>query len=352
MRNALGFDRFRLLSSILVACLAAAGCDLDGGEGERADGEECPAGETCSSLTPKGLRFTGPDDGHPFDFEQPLPRVAVGGQMTVKLESADYGKLPAFDIGDVTPAIFSAVAHSPNELRLVGLAPGSAELRILAAGTPELLDRRRAFVDEVARVELSVCDPTSAATHSLDQLGVLAGTGDVVVTANLRAQDDGYLVDENLLFDPPSVPATNENWHSRHFAVPETGNFLVRASAGGQTASVELVAVPTLEAYEATWQLFTFGVPEELPLPNAEISLSHWAYVCAWGTTAGRRLCNVAAEIEILQGDKSLGVVNGCWLIAEPLTAGPATVRVGAEYLDEKGGYHVEGVDYAITITK
>jgi hypothetical protein len=152
--NPTTMKRLLLLASASLPLIGCYG-------GERYNTGECPAGETCSDLTPKGLQFVG---NHLVDdILLSGPRAtAVGGTQTVALQ---------YDRGDgVTVALdlpFTAdddgglgvkvSAQSGSQVTMLGAGSRTNYLRILDTDGL-LMDRKELTGAALDRVELTPTD--------------------------------------------------------------------------------------------------------------------------------------------------------------------------------------------------
>lgn len=341
------FHTGRLVGLLAIGIVTCA-CDI--GQGERSESGKCPPGETCSSKTPEGLIFKGPYDGSGFGLDDPLPRLASAGRMTVRVHRSDYLALPPFDVAVDDPAILLATQEPTKEIRLLGVAAGVSKLRVLEAGTEQLLDRHAVVVEDVASVELSGCSGSSSEPMAPDAPGLLAGVGTTEVFVQLRGPEASYLVDEDVIFDPADGKPGFTAWSTRILGVPAKGTLVVRASSGGREATIEVPTFPAQDGVKGHWypSLGQDRAPRELQ--GAELSLATFPVVCGWGVAEGHRLCNAPARIEVLQLDATLFIDADCVALGTGSGAeGPAVIRIGElSYAD--GDPHVVGETYSVTL--
>ncbi len=146
----------RTALTIVALSSAVAGCALAGDRAGSPNGK-CPAGETCSELTPNGLFFVGTASTDNI-FKSGLATTARGGRQTVTaLTGSGSGSPPYdgdFDAKTENPSVASVLSIDPPSVDLQGEVFGSTRLRLLEPGTDKLLDRVEVKVAEVAKVSL------------------------------------------------------------------------------------------------------------------------------------------------------------------------------------------------------
>jgi len=131
-----------MLSKSLHACLLLvplAGCV----EGDRAlnDGK-CPAGETCSDGTPKGLEFHGADRTG-STLELGVPWTAIGGVQTITIVDVDTEQRLALPWrAELSGALaIDSENQAASQVVVAGVAEDEAMLRIVDPATGALYDR-------------------------------------------------------------------------------------------------------------------------------------------------------------------------------------------------------------------
>ena len=226
----------RLLLASLPLPLALVGCY----GGERYNTGECPAGETCSDLTPKGLQFVG---NHLVDdILLSGPRAtAIGGTQTVALQ---------YDRGDgVTVALdlpFTAdddgglgvkvSAQSGSQVTILGAGSRSNYLRILDTDGL-LMDRKELTGAALDRVELTGTDFESipngtqlAFAPGHRKIGV-ALYGDVQHSSGPRSE---RIVDTGM--EISLAGATRIEWDTLDVANAQIGRSYLSVTAGDKPA--------------------------------------------------------------------------------------------------------------------
>lgn len=213
--------------SIALSALLFAACVTPG---ERALTGECPSGEVCSSLTPRGLSFDGARMAD-LIFDAGLHRVAVGGTQTISIiDEAANGPL-THRWAATTGSRFTVEGTAGAALEVRANAGGDDRLRIVDANNGELFDRVTIEARELARVALRT--PLGGeSTRDGTPLAVWHGSRPQILTALLDAQGE-RLVDESLVID--NGPVDQLTWDSAR--LDATGDapvisFLVTLGAG------------------------------------------------------------------------------------------------------------------------
>lgn len=190
--------------------------------GERAEGAECPTGETCSAATPSGLTFvplwTFDVDARDGDLLA-LDPIATGGHAEVGLlglagEEGVLAHGPRVEDGT-----FVSIHRAEGEFGgrygatqldvddhvvLTGVAAGTTSLRIVDPETEELYDRvalRVADLHDVAIVP---------ARRTRDHL--LAGCTSLVGVQLLSAADERVIDDRMAIASDESATITRASW--------------------------------------------------------------------------------------------------------------------------------------------
>jgi hypothetical protein len=129
----------RLVSSLLVVGIGASGCDA----GDRALFGECPDGNTCSDLTPRGLHFVSGAPSGSLYSSRPGP-IAIGGQQSASLEVSDEdGKLAPLNLPYLIaggPSVASG-GQQGNVVVLKGLATGYNDIVVSNPADGKLFDK-------------------------------------------------------------------------------------------------------------------------------------------------------------------------------------------------------------------
>lgn len=143
--------RLALLALSLAACYG----------GERANSGECPAGETCSPATPRGLEFVGNSLANEVLLSGPRP-TAVGGTQVVALQyDRGDGVYVALDLPYTTDTGNSAGikvdSTSGSQVTIRGVGKASNYLRILDEDGL-LMDRKELEAGELTSIEVIPTD--------------------------------------------------------------------------------------------------------------------------------------------------------------------------------------------------
>lgn len=260
-----------LAASLVAIVFPILACSSEGGERARDDGG-CPMGETCSPLTPAGMRFSATPLS---DTVGDIPRLAAPGRTTIGFTPIGSYELPDFavEVGsglearsaqrvDVDTGTVEILARATTEGSLV---------RVLAADESGLLDRVELVAHEVDRRGLrpyvglfqSLGGPFEGGIwrywHELPSLTVLA---------TLHDDEGARLVDESLpmsasVGEPAAVEDDARTWDTLSLDVDGTTSVDVTVGT----------TVFTLQSVDA--------VDSIVQLPQAdEGSLLRDAFVC------------------------------------------------------------------------
>lgn len=311
--------------------------------GDRADpfGGGCPAGETCSDQTPKGLIFYGSSTAE--DFFSGYETVARGGRMTVRVEQADRTAAPPFEAASSAPETLELLGVEGPTFRLRGANEGKALVRLLAVGTTELLDRKTFECREATSAQLGwparwrwafvpdeLFPPLPLAAIS---------TRPAPVGLSLFAADGRSLVDEDAVFDPPGDAPTKDApwWQRTYTASPGAASLTVQASGGGRSASLQL---PLYEKPDVVDAVLVTGLTTDakvVPLQGAAFSRkASFVAFCFRPVADGHELSNTSGYVQIGDGlPQEVG--RGCAYLDTYPSIGPLAVRL--EHGDQKWDY-------------
>jgi hypothetical protein len=304
-----------ILASILVvpACFG----------GERAATGECPAGETCSDLTPRGLQFIGASLSDDSNLSGPSP-TAIGGTQDIQLQ---YD--PTVDLFQPLDLSYTAdddggngvkVDHTAGAVVSVrGMGSRTNYLRISDASTGELFDRKEltgAAIDSV-----SIVPNTSEQVPS--GLDVAFAAGDVKLgVALLGAVQEGSGPQEERLVDQSMqlvlAGSTQRAWDALEMSSAATGTYGLTVTAGNRpAANVDVIVVDHLDSLVADDSNETTLAPNESSL------------VCFDGLAGGRYVAGLTWHFLINNVDQATGSGNCVGVSA--LTTGPITVVGSAD---------------------
>jgi hypothetical protein len=245
--KSLAFAPLLLSGLILPACMG----------GERATTGECPAGETCSSLTPDGLAFVGADMTDDLALSGPAP-TAIGGTQDIKLEyNRNGGALLALDLpfeADDDGGNGVKVDHVAGSVVSVrGTASRTNYLRITDAGTGELFDRKELTGAAIDSMELV---PNTFDLPPADrELAWLAGDVAVGVALRGQVQESGGPSDERIVDQSMQLTlagATQRAWDLVQLPAANAGTYSLAVTAGDKpTANLDIVIVDHIDTLVA-----------------------------------------------------------------------------------------------------
>ncbi|HUS27416.1 MAG TPA: hypothetical protein VMZ53_02875 [Kofleriaceae bacterium] len=225
--------------------------------GERYNTGECPAGETCSDLTPKGLQFVG--NSLVDDILLSGPRAtAVGGTQVVALQySRGDGVTVALDLpytaDDDGGNGVKVSAQSGSQVTMLGAGSRSNYLRILDSDGL-LMDRKELTGAALERIELTPTDFESIPNGSelafapgKRKLGV-ALYGDVQHSSGPVSE---RIVDTSMQLDLAGAQKTA--WDTLEVANAQIGRSTLTVTAGDKPAlNIDFVVVDHADAVAVT----------------------------------------------------------------------------------------------------
>src|SRR5262245_4759333 len=178
-------------------------------EGDRAmNGGECPAGETCSDHTPRGLRFEGARLINQL-FPEAIPGTAIGGVQTIALSDVATDAPIAVPWRAELDGPLAVERQEGPRVLVKGVAEGSTTLRIVDPATGALHDRHALSASPVQAIAtLSGAEPT------LDRPVAWIAGADIDAILALEGPA-GRLVDEQLtaaLAEPGSASLERVAW--------------------------------------------------------------------------------------------------------------------------------------------
>jgi hypothetical protein len=258
-----------------ASCATGWGCNFS-----------CPTGETCSKVTPNGLEFEGPtfaDSGwFPNEYVQP---VAVGGRETITLKDPVTGAIPHWSQVDASmpDGYFETTMVGTAAVRVQGLKPANAWLRIVDPSTSELYDRVSITSYDIASIEVRPVEYRyPEGVSGKHPLRFVVGNTMRVMTVLWGATE--RLVDENLgMTSLPKEAFTTayERWDAVEIRAETLGTGSVSVTTGsGRTESVSLESVENLDEIRATAVSPAQGIP-------AELSVDKYVEFCLHGYNAG-----------------------------------------------------------------
>ena len=222
--------------------------------GERATTGECPAGETCSDLTPRGLQFVGADMTDDLALSGPSA-TAIGGTQDVQLQyDPTEGHYVALDLpftADDDGGNGVKIDHVAGSVVTVrGMAVRSNYLRITDATTGELFDRKQltgAAIDSIKLVAntFDIAPPDR-------ELAWLAGNVQVGIALYGQVQEGGGPTDERIVDQSMQLTlagATQRAWDLVEMPAAIAGTYALGVTAGDKpTAHLDIVVVDHLDS--------------------------------------------------------------------------------------------------------
>jgi hypothetical protein len=239
------------LASLPLALLAA--CETSG---DRSATGMCPQGEVCSTKTPKGLHFRGPDFADDWFADATIKRTAVGGTQTITILNAQDEQDLAFPF-EATLDNPALTADPPQAARLTlhGAGAGSALLRITDAADGKLFDRVSVEATSIAQVDvvafrdemLLAGDPAPA---------MLVNT-DVQLLARLWDSTGLHrLVDQSLVLTVTGQASTPTTWDTISLTPNAIGTIGVNLQAGGLQRATSIDVVDGIDQVVPGWTSF------------------------------------------------------------------------------------------------
>jgi len=291
--------------------------------GERATTGECPAGETCSDLTPRGLQFIGASLSDDSNLSGPSP-TAIGGTQDIQLKydpTADFFQpLDLSYTADDDGGNGVKVDHTAGAVVSVrGMGSRTNYLRISDASTGELFDRK-----ELAGAAI---DSFSIVPNTSEQvpfgLDIAFAAGDVKLGVALlgAVQEDSGPQEERLVDQSMQLVlagSTQRAWDALEMSSAASGTYGLSVTAGNRpAANVDVIVVDHLDSLVAD------DSNETSITPNAT------SIVCFDGLAGGRYVAGLTWHFLINNVDHPSGLGNCIGVSAQ--TAGPITVVGSAD---------------------
>jgi hypothetical protein len=240
-------------SLFLASVLLAPACF----GGERAQTGQCPAGETCSTLTPNGLHFIGKNLADTVLLTGPAP-TAIGGTQEVALQyDRGDGILIALDLpfsADDDGGIGVKVDHTSGSVVTVrGAGSRTNYLRIIDPTTSELFDRKELTGADLSTIELA---PIVYESIPVDATVVWVA-GDVKLGVALygavqtgSGPYDNRIVDTSMQVSAGSM--TRPSWDTLQLLGATVGTYPITVTAGNKpAANLDLTVVSHPDALAA-----------------------------------------------------------------------------------------------------
>jgi hypothetical protein len=241
-------DMKRLLLSLSLPLVACYG-------GERRNTGECPAGETCSTLTPDGLDFVGNRLVGELLLSGPRP-TAIGGTQAIALEynrgdGVDVALDLPFTADDNGGQGIKVASISGSQVTVRGAGSFSNYLRILD-DEGLLLDRKELTGAALTEIELITADYEKVPAGA--ELAFASGARKVGIALYGDVQTSGgpssqRIIDTSMALDFPG--ANRASWDTLEInATP--GTFFISATAGGKPpAALDFIVVDHADSVTA-----------------------------------------------------------------------------------------------------
>jgi hypothetical protein len=293
--------------------------------GERHDTGACPAGETCSNLTPQGLEFVGATFADYALIVGPSP-TAIGGTQDIAIAYGRdglgaYVPLDLAYTADDDGGTGVALAHQAGAIvTMRGVASRTNYLRITDASTGELFDRHSLTGAAISRVAIV------AATTELVPEGVAIAfaTGTVKVGVALYGEvqastgpQEERLIDQGMALELPG--STQPAWDSLQLASASTGTYTLGVTAGDRpTANLAVIVVDHLDQIA------------KAPATVTTIAPMGSAIVCFDAVSGGRYVAGLDWHYLVDNVDRTQDAHGNCISVGTHQTSGTVTVVASA----------------------
>ncbi|HTL35589.1 MAG TPA: hypothetical protein VL326_20815 [Kofleriaceae bacterium] len=245
--------RILLLASPLIS-LAGAGCY----GGERYNTGECPAGETCSDLTPKGLQFVGNHLVDDILLSGPRATAVDGTQVVALQYDRGDGITVALDLpytaDDDGGNGVKVSATSGSQVTMLGAGSRTNYLRILDQDGL-LMDRKELTGAALTKIELVPTDFESIPNGS--DLAFAPGKRELGVALYGDVQHSSGPVSERIVDTGMQLTlagSTLKAWDTLELANAQVGRSTLLVGAGDKKATpanIEIVVVDHADAVSA-----------------------------------------------------------------------------------------------------
>lgn len=233
------------MKRLLVSLLGLAACT----GGERANSGQCPAGETCSPLTPNGLHFIGNQLSDDLNLVGPSP-TAIGGSQEVAIQyDRGDGILIALDLpftaDDDGGQGVKVTGTSGSVVTITGEGSRSNYLRILDADDGTLFDRKMLTGAALDTIEVLPMNLERVPAHA--DLAWAAGDFDIAVALWGQVQESSGPTEERLVDNTMNLGyqyGQATAWDSLHVTAAPVGTQPLTITAGDKpTLDVDIVVV-------------------------------------------------------------------------------------------------------------
>ncbi|CAN5600066.1 hypothetical protein BH11MYX1_BH11MYX1_05770 [soil metagenome] len=311
------FISLHMKSFVLASLLLVPACY----GGERHDSGVCPAGETCSDLTPRGLEFVGATFADTASIVGPSP-TAIGGTQDIAIEydRAVSGVSVPLDLAytaDDDGGNGVALEHQAGALvTMRGIASRTNYLRISDAVTGELFDRHSLTGAAISRIAF-VPATTELVPEGVD-LAFATGTvkAGVALYGQVQAStgpQEERLIDQSMALE--LAGATQLAWDSLQLASATTGTYALGVTAGDRpTTNLDVIVVDHLDQIV------------KAPENATTIAPMGSAIVCFDAITDGRYVAGLAWHYLVDSVDKTQNALGNCISVGTNQTSGTVTV--------------------------
>ncbi|HEY0255632.1 MAG TPA: hypothetical protein VGC41_29085 [Kofleriaceae bacterium] len=288
--------------------------------GERADTGECPAGETCSPLTPEGLQFVGASFTDQLSITGPSA-TAIGGTQTITIEKTggDFLTFPyiADDDGGTGVKVLSTVGP---KVTVTGVNSRENYLRILDQESGELLDRH--MLSGAAIDTIGIVPWTTERVPESMELAFLVGDHVSIGVALTGAVQESTgpqqerLVDESMTLSLDADLWHNYAWDAIDAQISAPGTHALTVTAGTRPAAT--LGVVTVDRID----LVVADAANDTAIAPGASSL-----VCFDGIAASRYVAGLTWSFTV-NGTPSTSALGNC-VVASPLANQSTMTIVG-----------------------
>jgi len=291
--------------------------------GERAQTGQCPAGETCSDLTPHGLQFIGASFADGASLAGPSATV-IGGKQDIELQyetGQGFKRLDLAYTADDDSGIGVQIERIGGPVVTVrGIGSRTNYLRISDATTGELFDRKElsgAAIDSIGLVPVT----TELVPTGLD-LAFAAGDVNFGVALYGAVQEDSgpqteRLVDQSML--SILAGAVQRGWDQLELPNAAAGEYNLAVTAGaGPTTNINVIVVDHLDSVAAD------SLNDSSIMPNTS------SLVCFDGLISGRYVAGLAWQFTVNEVARA-STAGNCIMVTAAQPSGTITVVGSAD---------------------
>ena len=321
----------RRIAYASVPLLALAACET---AGDRSATGQCPQGEVCSTKTPKGLHFRGPDYADDWIADATIKPTAVGGTQTITILNAQDEQNLAFPYAATLDSnALTADAPSGAMLTLHGGAAGSALLRITdPTDGNKLFDRVTVTATPIATADVVAFHDEALAAGDPAPAIMLGNT----VQLEARLWDSSgihRIVDTSLAITVTGQDVTPTTWDTVSLTPTAIGTIGVQLTAGNSQHNVNPISVvDSIDGVVPGYTSFDAANP-----PRANQSL----VACIEARKGAQPVVGLSWQFTVTGADSSAPWVASNCMTFTKATAGQVTIHGSA------GG---QGADFVINV--